>query len=68
MPKNTNASANGINRQIRPQNDHYRAGSVDKNKMQLPRMTVPTTVKTTCVFQPLCTKAALRAYFLTVRE
>lgn len=69
MPKNkANASANKMNKKTRAQNDHYWAGSVDKNKMQLPKITVPTTVKTTWVFQPLCTRAALRAYFLTVRE
>lgn len=33
--------------------------SVAKNKMQLPKMTVPTTVKVIWVFHPLCTKAAL---------
>jgi hypothetical protein len=54
-------------KQPNPANPYCR-GSVDKNKIQLPRITVPTTVNTTWVFHPLCTSAAFRAYFMTVLE
>lgn len=51
----------------RHENERAQFRSVDKKRMQLPNITAPTTVKTTWVFQPLCTRAARRLYFMTVR-